>query len=120
MIERIQDLPENVLGFMAKGKVTGADYETVIIPAVEEMLTRHKKVRFLYCLGEDFTGFDMKAMWDDAKIGLQHFTDWERFAVVTDVEWIRTAVKVFGFAMPGKVCVYSNNELAKARQWLSE
>lgn len=120
MIERIQDLPENVLGFTAKGDVTGADYESVIIPAVEEMLTRKKKIRLLYYLGEDFTGFEMKAMWDDARIGLQHLTAWERVAVVTDVEWIRTAMKVFGFVMPGQVRIFSNSELAGARQWLSE
>ncbi len=120
MIERIQDLPENILGFMAKGEVTGDDYESVMIPAVEEMLTRQKKLRLLYCLGEDFSGFEMKAMWDDARIGMRHFTAWERVAVVTEVEWIRTAMKVFGFVMPGQVCVFSNNELAKARQWLSE
>ena len=35
MIELMQDVPENVVAMTAKGKVTGADYENVIIPAVE-------------------------------------------------------------------------------------
>ncbi|MDY0189211.1 MAG: STAS/SEC14 domain-containing protein [Desulfuromonas sp.] len=120
MIERIQDLPANVLGFSAIGKVTGSDYENVLIPAVEALLTRQKKVRLLYCLGEQFSGFDMQAMWDDTKLGLQHLTAWEKIAVVSDLEWIKTAVKVFGFVMPGKVRVFANGELAEARQWLSE
>ena len=48
MVERISNLPENVLGFAAKGTVTAKDYESVIIPAVEEQFSRHDKVRFLY------------------------------------------------------------------------
>lgn len=120
MLERIVGLPDNVLGFEAKGEVTGADYESVLIPAVDEMLTRHKSIRFLYHIGNEFTGFDAKAMWDDAKVGLQHFTAWERVAVVTEVGWIRTAMKAFGFVMPGHVRVFGNSELAEARQWLSE
>lgn len=120
MLERIRGLPENVLGLEARGEVTGADYESVLIPAVDEMLARRKSIRFLYHLGNEFTGFDAKAMWDDAKVGLRHLAAWERVAVVTDVAWIRTAVKMFAFVMPGQVRIFSNSELAGARQWLSE
>ena len=120
MVERIHGLPENVLGFSAKREVTGADYESVIIPAVEELLAHQSKIRLLYHLGEEFSGFDAKAMWDDAKVGLQHLTVWERVAVVTNVDWIRTAMKVFGFILPGEVRCFSNRELSEARQWLCE
>jgi len=51
-VERIPNLPENVLGFSAKGTLTASDYENVIIPAVQEHLFRDGKVRFLYHLGE--------------------------------------------------------------------
>jgi hypothetical protein len=120
MLERIKGLPEDVLGFEAKGEVTGADYESVLVPAVEEMLARQKRIRFLYHLGNEFTSFHAKAMWDDAKVGLQHYSSWERVAVVTDVGWIRTAMKAFGFVMPGQVRVFGNGDLAEARQWVSE
>ena len=120
MLERIQGLPANVLGFEAKGEVTGDDYESILIPAVEEMLARQKSVRFLYHLGGDFQGFDAKAMWDDARVGLQHLTAWERVAVVSDVGWLCAAVKAFAFVMPGHVRVFNNSELEAARRWLSE
>jgi hypothetical protein len=54
MVVQIPGLPENALGFAAKGTVTVNDYEPVIIPAVEALFSRHSKVRFLYHLGEDF------------------------------------------------------------------
>ena len=80
----IPDLPDDVLGFTAKGKVTANDYEAVIIPAVEALFSRQSKVRFLYHLGEDFTGFEAAAVWDDMKLGLKHLAGWERVALVSD------------------------------------
>jgi len=120
MIEKIKGLPAHVLGFNAKGKVTAEDYEKVLIPAVEKELKENKKVRFLYHIGKDFDSFEAGAMWDDAKVGLSHYSAWEKVAVVTDVEWLRVTMKVFGFAMPGHVRVFGNEELSEAVKWLSE
>lgn len=120
MVEKIPGLPDNVLGFTAKGTVTANDYKSVIIPEVEALFRRHRKVRFLYHLGKDFTGFETSAMWDDTKLGLRHLTGWERMAVVSDVEWIRGAIRVFGLAIPGHVRVFHNSELSEATRWIGE
>jgi hypothetical protein len=120
MIERMTGLPENVLGFSAKGKVTAEDYESVIIPAVESALAQREKLRFLYHIGKDCSGFEAGAMWDDAKIGLRHLASWERMAVVTDIEWIRAAVKIFGILMPGHVRVFHDGQLGDATRWVGE
>jgi SpoIIAA-like len=120
MIEKIPDLPDNVIGFTAKGTITANDYEFIIIPAVEELFSRQKKVRFLYHLGDDLTGFEAVAMWDDTKLGLKHIQGWERLAIVSDIEWIRAAVKIFGLVIPGHVRVFHNKELDEAKQWVSE
>jgi hypothetical protein len=119
MVEKIPNLPDNVLGFIAKGTVTANDYEKIIIPAVEALFSRQGKVRFLYHLGEDFSGFEAAAMWDDTKLGLKHLTGWERMAIVSDVEWIRAAIRVFGLAIPGDVRVFHNRELDEATRWVS-
>ena len=57
MIEPIAELPDNVIGFEAKGEVTKDDYVQRLIPALEAALEKHEKVRFLYVLGSDFTGY---------------------------------------------------------------
>jgi hypothetical protein len=36
MIEIIQGLPDNVVGVVGSGTVTGEDYSNVLIPAVKE------------------------------------------------------------------------------------
>ncbi len=120
MVKKIPDLPDNVLGFTAKGTVTTNDYESIIIPEVEALFSQHRKVRFLYHLGEDFSGFEAAAMWDDTKLGLKHLTAWERIAVVSDIEWIRVAIRLFGIAIPGHVRVFHNREITEAKRWVSE
>ena len=120
MVQQIPNLPDKVLGFSAQGTVTASDYESVIIPAVEDHFARHGKVRFLYHLGEGFTGIEPAAAWDDAKLGFKHFAGWEKMAVVSDVEWIRTALKILGLAMPGHVRVFHNGQLADATRWITE
>lgn len=120
MIQLIPGLPDNVVGFTAHGKVTGEDYESTLMPAVEAAFRKHDRVRLLYHLGSDFSGFDAAAMWDDTKIGLRHWRNWDRCAVVTDHEWLRHLTKAFGFVMPGEVRVFPDAEIEKARAWVSE
>jgi hypothetical protein len=119
MITEISDMPGDALGFTASGKVTADDYESVLIPAIEAKLEQQSKIRLLYHLDTDFSGYELAAMWDDAKIGFDHFGAWERIAVVTDVEWIRASVKIFGFAMPGEIEAFKNDEQAEAKDWLT-
>ena len=120
MLKQIVDLPDNVLGIEASGKVTAEDYQSVLVPALEDKLRKIPKVRCLYVLGEGFDSYTSAAAWEDTKVGLKHLTRFERVAVVTDVDWIRNSVKVFGFAMPGEVRVYKYDELPNAREWISE
>ena len=117
MMELIKDLPDHVVGVVAKGRITSGDYDKVLIPAVDAALKRHPKVRMLYCI-EGFDGIDPSAAWEDLKVGMEHFTRWERIAVVTDVEWLRHTMNAFGFLMPGKVRVYDGSERAAAQEWL--
>ena len=48
MIEVLKDFPDNVAAFACRGRLTKADYETVLIPVIEDKLKRHKKAAVLY------------------------------------------------------------------------
>jgi SpoIIAA-like len=120
VIEQLSDLPEDVLGFEAKGDVSGDDYERVLVPAVEKRLAQVDKISLLYVLGDEFNGYSAAAAWDDTKVGMQHLSAWKRIAVVTDHEFYRHAIKGFGFLMRAEVKVFANSELAEARAWVSE
>lgn len=120
MIELMTDLPDRVLGLRARGEVSAQDYKTVLVPAIEEKLTKHKRARLLYVLGDDFDGYTGGAAWEDAKVGMKHLTAFERVAVVTDVDWIEKMIKAFGFVMPGEVRVFDDDDLDEARLWICE
>ena len=101
MLEKISDVPDSVLGFRASGELTGEDYRNVLVPAVEAALQSRDKLRLLYLLGDDVTGFSAGAAWQDTKVGMEHVTRWEKIAVVTDKDWLRHSVDIFGYLIPG-------------------
>ena len=119
MITRIPGMPEGVVAFEAHGHVTGDDYEKVLVPAVQDELADHDKVRCLYVLGSDFTGYDGAALWDDTKIGVDHWGAWERIALVTDNGTYQGVVKAFAFLMPGRVTVFTLAERDAAVTWIT-
>jgi len=119
MIETVSGLPDGVIGFNAKGRVTRKDYETVLIPGVEAALKRHDKLRLYYELGREFDGIDSGAMLEDFELGIRRLPHWEKLAVVTDVEWIRMAVNAFAFMIHGKVKVFPASEARAARDWIA-
>ena len=117
-LEKVPD--SNVLLVTAKGEITGDDYEDVLIPAIESTLETYDKVRILVHLGAEYDGFEGEAMWDDTKVGLSHFTSFEKCAIVSDVKWIRRSIKAFGFLIPGEVQLFPNEELATATDWVKQ
>lgn len=120
MIEALTGFPDNVAAFICHGHVTKADYETVLIPDIEKRLLHHDKVRIYYEIAADFVGFDPGAVWEDTKVGFAHFFRWERFAVVTDVEWIKQTMKFVGFLMPGELRAFPTAEVDRARDWIAQ
>jgi hypothetical protein len=119
MLERIPDLGDSVVGIKASGQITGDDYRDVLVPAVDTALKGGHKLRFLYVLGEDVSGFSPSAAWQDTKVGVEHYTRWEKVAVVSDKEWLRHSVDIFGYLIPGEVKAFTSAQEAEARTWVS-
>lgn len=119
MLELLDNLPGQIVGVKAKGEVSARDYQTVLVPAVEEKIASYKRLRLLYVLGEEFAGFTGAAAWEDAKIGMRHFTSFERIAVVSNAEWILNMVKALGFVIPGEVRAYCQSEFDQAKSWIT-
>jgi len=108
--------PENLVIAVAHGKITGSDYEKVLMPAIEAKLKTHKKIRLLYELGEDFLGFNTRAIWDEAKLSFGHLREFEAIAVVTDVRCVINALECIRFFMGCPVKVFRNNKRTEAEE----
>lgn len=120
MLKLIEGLPANVLGVSAEGKITGADYEKVQMPAIEEKLKANQKINMLYHLGNKFDGFSLGAMLDDTKIGIKHLSVWNKIAMVSDHEMINAMVRFFGHLIPSEIRIFKNAEIADATKWILE
>jgi hypothetical protein len=118
VIRKIDGMPDDIIAVEAVGKVSADDYESIMIPAVDVATRGESRARMLLVFGSDFDGYEAEAALDDAKMGLHHWGDFERIAFVSDHGAQRTAVKGFGFLMPGLVKVFSLSELDEAKSWV--
>jgi SpoIIAA-like len=117
MIRLLQDMPAGVLGLEAVDDVEKEDYEDFIVPAVDDAIERHGKVRLVYVLGHEFDEYEGEAVWEDLKLGARNPTAFERIAVVTDARWVGPAIKVFSVLWPGQARVFPLEGLESAKQW---
>jgi hypothetical protein len=114
-----EGMPAGVIAVRAVGRATAADYRAVMNPAIEQATEGGRKARLYIELGEGFEGYDSSAILADTALGLGNFTSFERIAVVTDTDWIRHAIQLFGWLIPGDVRVFAVGETAGAREWIA-
>jgi hypothetical protein len=71
----------------------------------------------------DFDGLEPGAWPEDMKTGLKAWvrehTAWRRFALVTDVEWVVTAMRLFAWVAPGEVKTYGLDQVDQAKAWVA-
>lgn len=122
MVERMEDVPPAVIGLRGSGKLTKQDYTQVLEPALKEAMDSGQ-ARVLFVL-TDFDGLEAGAVPEDIKTGLgvelANRKNWKRLALVTDVEWVAKAMRMFTWAMPGELTVYDDlGRLDEARDWVA-
>ena len=122
MVERLADLPEDVLGFRATGTITRDEYRELMEP-IYATLERGEKLNIYFELADAFHGLDLGALWEDMKaagsVGLKHRSSWQRMAVVTDKDWIRHAAAAAGWLAPGELRLFAPGETAAAKAWVA-
>ena len=115
----IDGMPPDVLAFEVVGKLTSKDYLDFMYPLVEEKLKTHDKLKCLIVLDEDFEGATASAMWDDARLGLNHYYSFPKMAIVSDIGWVRRAIKLMGPLFPGQIIVFDRKDLEAAKVWIT-
>jgi stage II sporulation SpoAA-like protein len=115
VINKLDDLPRGVIGFEVVGKLQAEDYRDVVLPALEQA-ARAGEVRFVILMPE-FHGMAPGALWQDLKVGIEHFRAWKRIALITDIEWMHHMMSIFGWMTPGEVKVFSLQDRDRAIAW---
>ena len=109
---------EFFLKLKAVGKLTHEDYD-VITPMIDSALSSVKvpKVKAIID-GTEMEGWELRAAWDDFKLGLKHGNNFEKIAIYGNKNWQEITAKVGSWFISGEVKYFENHEDALA--WLSE
>ena len=114
-IERVAD--DFFLTIKVLGKLTHADYE-VITPMIDSALesVTDPKVKALID-ATNLEGWELRAAWDDFKIGLKHGSEFKKVAIVGNKNWQEVAAKVGNWFISGEAKYFE--DLEPAVEWLS-
>lgn len=115
-IERVET--RLLVSFKACGTLTHQDYQT-ITPIIESALAEveHPQIRAFFDASE-LEGWELRAAWDDLKLGLKHGQDFEKVAILGHQQWLEWASKVGNWFIAGEVQVFENEQSALA--WLED
>jgi hypothetical protein len=112
MIELIHGLPRNVVGITTRGRVTREDWDDVLLPAMEEALRQHEKVRLYYEIASRYPG----AGWDALDLPTDRL---ERIAVVSDTAWVKWVANALCFLIESDVRIFTKEEEEEGRTWIT-
>lgn len=106
------------LSLKAVGKLTHNDYKT-ITPMIDAALKEVSlpKVR-VFIDGSELEGWEMRAAWDDLKLGLKHGSEFEKIAIYGNKHWQEVAARVGSWFVSGEIQFFDDPD--NALSWLQQ
>ncbi|MGC9504297.1 STAS/SEC14 domain-containing protein [Baaleninema sp.] len=118
-IELIPTKSDAAIGLSIDGKIEASDIDR-ISEAVEKRLQTHEKLR-VYVEMKRLGGISLEALFEDLKLALKHFKDFDRKAVVCDAKWVEPAASVSNRLFPQiEVKSFPFDRQADAMNWICE
>ncbi|GMR00997.1 MAG: STAS/SEC14 domain-containing protein [Gammaproteobacteria bacterium] len=115
-IERVNE--DFFLSLKAVGKLTHEDYEK-INPMIDSALegVKDPKVK-AFIDGSELEGWELRAAWDDFKLGLKHGNEFDKIAIFGNKKWQEYAAKVGSWFVSGEIKYFEDSD--EALTWLQE
>lgn len=115
-IERIGN--EFFLSLKATGKLSHADY-LKINPMIDSALEGVKDPEIkAFIDGSELQGWELRAAWDDFKLGLKHGNEFSKIAIFGNQKWQEYTAKIGSWFISGEVKYFEDSDQALA--WLQE
>ena len=110
----------NAVRFRLAGTVTDDDYEQVLIPTISAILDWHERVNCVMEFSDEYEGYELGALWEDAKFGLKHKNDFERVGVVGASRWMDWGVRIGDRLMDGELRTFPSEQADAAWTWVKD
>ncbi len=102
----------------AVGKLTHEDYE-LITPMLESALSEVSMPNVKVLIdGTGMEGWELRAAWDDLKLGLKHGKEFKKIAIYGNKHWQEILAKVGKWFVSGEVKYFE--EYDAAVDWLKQ
>jgi hypothetical protein len=119
MVELLTGLPPHVAAYKATGAISKEEYEEVVMARVDNVATEYGKINFLVLLETGMENYSIGAFIDYIKVSFEHFTKWNRMAIVTDQQWVRQAYDGLSHIVHGEIRTYELKDFDIAKEWVS-
>ena len=97
------------------GKLTHDDYE-IMVPMLEKAIEGVNEPSVIALIDiRDFEGMELRAAWDDLKLGLKHGSDFSKIAVIGNKNWEKIGTKVANWFSSGEIHYFENKQ--EALEW---
>ena len=116
MIDIIPTSTDNLIGCKIDGKINTEDIEK-LATYIEDKLLKNKKLR-IYVEVTKLEGISLEALFKDLRLGIKHFSNFDKKAIVTDKEWMKRVAAIADKLFPNiEVKCFSFAEKEKALAW---
>jgi len=113
-IERINS--DFFLTLKALGTLEHSDYE-VIVPMIDSALAGVKDAKIkVFFDGTELDGWELRAAWDDLKLGLKHGRQFKKVAILGNKRWLEMSAKIGSWFVSGDIKYFENE--TEAFDWL--
>src|SRR3978361_2248857 len=119
MVVLITDLPPHVAAYKATGAISKEEYEQVVMHRIDEVAAKYGTINFLVLLETGMENYSIGAFIDYVKVSFQHFSKWNRMAIVTDQDWVAKAYDALSYMVHGEIRSYAVKDLEAAKAWVS-
>lgn len=115
-IKLTEKLDGKILEVSVSGKLTDQDYQ-LFVPEFGRLAKQHGKIRVLFEMSQ-FHGWEVKAAWDDLKLGVKHYRDIERLAMVGENSWQQWMAVFCRPFTTAEIRYFDHSALDEARAWI--
>ena len=113
----IKKIAAHVIRLVIDGEVKQTDIDQAA-NVMEESLKEHGKLRLLMEV-KNLAGYDsIAAFMKDAQKTFQHYTDFEKIAVVTEEQWLADVASLGDLINPANIKQFSLSERELAEEWI--
>jgi len=117
MISILTDAPENVAAFYAMGETQKQDFESLVLPHIQQKHSKYQELNYMIYLNGNLEKNNMENLFRECFSNLQNLTNWNRTAIVIDDAHLENHHEIFATLMSGELRFFSKQNIYDALYW---